>query len=86
MGSLILKNMANDRDIPIEIPSTTDTPVKEKNVDTDDNHVFSYDDLPENYDARKMYPHCTTISSIKDQSRCGSCWVRNILRIFLQSV
>lgn len=31
--------------------------------------------LPDNYDARTMYPHCTTISSIRDQSNCGSCWV-----------
>lgn len=45
-----------------------------------DDQVYKEEDLPDFYDARIMFPHCTTIGSIKDQSVCGSCWV-NILYI-----
>lgn len=31
-------------------------------------------DLPENFDARKNWPDCPTMSDIRDQSACGSCW------------
>ncbi|KAG5453420.1 Cathepsin B-like cysteine proteinase [Clonorchis sinensis] len=30
--------------------------------------------LPKNFDARKTWPHCSSISEIRDQSSCGSCW------------
>ncbi|XP_046392674.1 cathepsin B-like [Ischnura elegans] len=30
--------------------------------------------LPENFDARKQWPNCPTISEIRDQGSCGSCW------------
>ncbi len=32
------------------------------------------DDLPEEFDLRKKYPNCETISEIRDQSRCGASW------------
>lgn len=31
-------------------------------------------DIPASYDARTAHPNCTTISKIRDQSACGSCW------------
>ncbi|GAA37857.2 Cathepsin B-like cysteine proteinase [Clonorchis sinensis] len=30
--------------------------------------------LPKNFDARTKWPHCPSISEIRDQSGCGSCW------------
>ncbi|KAL1422080.1 hypothetical protein MTO96_003888 [Rhipicephalus appendiculatus] len=30
--------------------------------------------LPESFDARKQWPNCKSISLIRDQSSCGSCW------------
>lgn len=31
-------------------------------------------DLPEEFDARKQWPQCPTITEIRDQGSCGSCW------------
>ncbi|GFX22537.1 cathepsin B [Trichonephila clavipes] len=31
-------------------------------------------DLPDSFDAREQWPHCSTINEIKDQGSCGSCW------------
>ncbi|GFR11784.1 cathepsin B [Trichonephila clavata] len=31
-------------------------------------------DLPDSFDAREQWPHCSTISQIRDQGSCGSCW------------
>ncbi|NWH90272.1 CATB protein, partial [Aegithalos caudatus] len=30
--------------------------------------------LPDNFDARTRWPNCPTISEIRDQGSCGSCW------------
>ncbi|MCL4130941.1 UNVERIFIED_CONTAM: hypothetical protein GTU68_064720 [Idotea baltica] len=30
--------------------------------------------FPENFDARQNWSHCPTISEIRDQGSCGSCW------------
>ena len=30
--------------------------------------------IPEEFDARKVWPHCPTIGYIYDQGHCGSCW------------
>ncbi|KAI1305276.1 Cathepsin B [Halotydeus destructor] len=30
--------------------------------------------LPDNFDARTNWPECPTISEIRDQGACGSCW------------
>lgn len=31
-------------------------------------------ELPESFDSRTQWPHCPTISDIRDQSACGLCW------------
>lgn len=31
-------------------------------------------DIPESFDSAKQWPHCPTITEIRDQSNCGSCW------------
>ncbi|GAA36574.2 Cathepsin B-like cysteine proteinase [Clonorchis sinensis] len=30
--------------------------------------------IPKSFDARATWPHCPSISEIRDQSSCGSCW------------
>ncbi|XP_065212779.1 cathepsin B-like cysteine proteinase 4 [Planococcus citri] len=30
--------------------------------------------LPRSYDVRQRYPNCSSVSHIRDQSFCGSCW------------
>ncbi|KAJ1367913.1 hypothetical protein KIN20_028941 [Parelaphostrongylus tenuis] len=30
--------------------------------------------IPDSFDARVQWPHCPSISYIRDQSQCGSCW------------
>ena len=31
--------------------------------------------MPAEFDARTVWPHCSTISKIGNQGHCGSCWV-----------
>lgn len=31
-------------------------------------------ELPKSFDARQQWPNCPTISQIRDQGSCGSCW------------
>lgn len=31
--------------------------------------------VPETFDAREQWPNCPSISDIRDQGSCGSCWV-----------
>ncbi|KAL3181424.1 hypothetical protein MRX96_036972 [Rhipicephalus microplus] len=37
-------------------------------------HTEIPDDLPESFDAREHWSHCSSIHVIRDQSTCGSCW------------
>jgi cathepsin B len=30
--------------------------------------------IPDSFDAREQWPHCGGISTVRDQSSCGSCW------------
>lgn len=39
--------------------------------------------LPRSYDPRQRYPKCGSISHIRDQSYCGSCWVIELLSKYL---
>ena len=32
-------------------------------------------DIPDSYDPRDRYTECETVSEIRDQGSCGSCWV-----------
>ncbi|CAJ0594484.1 unnamed protein product [Cylicocyclus nassatus] len=38
------------------------------------NSVLSDAELPKEFDARKHWPQCPSIGTIRDQSRCASCW------------
>ena len=38
--------------------------------------VSSVGAIPESFDARQKWPDCPSISDIRDQGSCGSCWVR----------
>lgn len=35
---------------------------------------LSDNEIPDEFDARKAWPNCPTISEIRDQGSCGSCW------------
>ncbi|CAA9996292.1 unnamed protein product [Nesidiocoris tenuis] len=35
---------------------------------------YSGTQIPEEFDARKQWPECPTISHLLDQGNCGSCW------------
>ena len=33
-------------------------------------------DLPASFDARTAWPNCPSVSEVRDQGSCGSCWVK----------
>ncbi|KAH8869901.1 Cathepsin B [Schistosoma japonicum] len=37
-------------------------------------YELTLNELPKSFDARKEWTHCPSISEIRDQSSCGSCW------------
>lgn len=38
-------------------------------------YVGAFDvEIPEHFDAREKWPYCDSISTIRDQGTCGSCW------------
>jgi len=46
-------------------------------------HIVERDSIPATFDARKQWPDCLpTISNIRDQSQCGSCWAVSSASVF----
>ncbi|XP_015792235.1 cathepsin B [Tetranychus urticae] len=39
-----------------------------------DNQIQIAEHIPERFDAREAWPYCSSISNIRDQGSCGSCW------------
>ena len=37
--------------------------------------ITPLDAIPETFDSRQKWPDCPSISDIRDQGSCGSCWV-----------
>ncbi|XP_076812619.1 cathepsin B-like [Clavelina lepadiformis] len=37
-------------------------------------HELTATEIPDTFDARKQWPNCPSISKIRDQGSCGSCW------------
>lgn len=44
-------------------------------------HHDIVDDLPTEFDARTKWPNCPTISEIRDQGSCGSCWALGAVEV-----
>lgn len=38
-------------------------------------------DIPDSFDARTQWPNCLSISDIRDQGACGSCWVSDRVNV-----
>jgi len=61
VSSQVVRGMMGVRKNPnIRLPVET-------NVDIDD-------PIPDEFDSRSQWPNCPTISEVRDQSNCGSCW------------
>lgn len=44
-------------------------------ADTTSDGAVGADDIPAFFDSRTKWPNCHTITNIRDQGQCGSCWV-----------
>ncbi|VDP87499.1 unnamed protein product [Echinostoma caproni] len=71
MNSSRFQNINDLREVLGERAEPANSPAERWSTITRD---LSNIELPDEFDARKVWPHCKTISKIRDQSRCGSCW------------
>ncbi|XP_053205105.1 uncharacterized protein LOC128389527 [Panonychus citri] len=55
--------------------------IKPKNYQIKNNENQIDIDLPEHFDARKVWPNCDSIATIRDQGACGSCWAVNTVSV-----
>lgn len=65
------------KDTPLEYFENLVGEIKNKYLNLLDVKVYSADviaDLPENFDPRTKWPNCPSLSEIRDQGQCGSCW------------
>ncbi|KAF6217106.1 hypothetical protein GE061_001459 [Apolygus lucorum] len=60
----------------LELPDP-EVPIVPRNLVT-----YSGAEIPAEFDARKKWPNCPTISHILDQSGCGSCWAVAVASTF----
>ncbi|KAF6217104.1 hypothetical protein GE061_001457 [Apolygus lucorum] len=65
-----IKRLLGNRELP-------GVPVGPRNLVT-----YSGAEIPAEFDSRKKWPNCPTISHILDQSGCGSCWAVSVASVF----
>nr|AAO73003.1 cathepsin B [Fasciola gigantica] len=58
----------------LHLGALSETPEERNALRPTIKHDISKNDLPESFDARSQWPQCWTISEIRDQASCGSCW------------
>ncbi|KAF6217105.1 hypothetical protein GE061_001458 [Apolygus lucorum] len=66
-----IKRLLGNRKLPAGVP------VGPRNLVT-----YSGTEIPAEFDSRKKWPNCPTISHILDQSGCGSCWAVSVASVF----
>ena len=49
--------------------------LENKPVTLEEKKITPLADIPDSFDARTQWPKCPSISDIRDQAACGSCWV-----------
>ncbi|XP_015792203.1 cathepsin B isoform X1 [Tetranychus urticae] len=51
--------------------------ISDDNISLPEADIQIAEDIPERFDAREQWPYCSSISNIRDQGACGSCWAFN---------
>lgn len=51
-----------------------DTPDELKNFVEEQEVAFVDEEVPEEFDGRKAWKNCQSLTHIRDQANCGSCW------------
>jgi len=63
MGSILFSNNSRSLQDPVK----TSDPLKD-----------GLTKIYEKFDARNHWRHCKTMGAVRDQGRCGSCWVNTL--------